>query len=99
MANIQIKRVYEEPDRDDGTRILVDRLWPRGLTKEDARVDLWLKDVAPSTALRKWFAHCRAALKSRIASPYFSTIIRDLTAVSLHFNRGLVYLNRGQSYD
>jgi uncharacterized protein YeaO (DUF488 family) len=57
MANIQIKRVYEEPDRDDGTRILVDRLWPRGLTKEDARVDLWLKDVAPSTALRKWFAH------------------------------------------
>jgi uncharacterized protein YeaO (DUF488 family) len=57
MANIRIKRAYEEPDREDGTRILVDRLWPRGLTKERARVDLWLKDVAPSTALRKWFAH------------------------------------------
>jgi uncharacterized protein YeaO (DUF488 family) len=55
--NIQIKRVYEEPTRDDGTRILVDRLWPRGLTKEKAKVDLWLKDVAPSTELRKWFAH------------------------------------------
>ena len=55
--SIRIKRVYEEPDADDGTRILVDRLWPRGLTKEKARVDLWLKDVAPSTNLRKWFAH------------------------------------------
>ena len=55
--DIRIKRAYEEPDREDGTRILVDRLWPRGLTKEKARVDLWLKDVAPSTELRKWFAH------------------------------------------
>ena len=57
MTNIRIKRAYEEPDREDGTRILVDRLWQRGLTKEKARVDLWLKDVAPSTELRKWFAH------------------------------------------
>jgi uncharacterized protein YeaO (DUF488 family) len=55
--NIRIKRAYEKPDAEDGTRILVDRLWPRGLTKEKARVDLWLKDVAPSTELRKWFAH------------------------------------------
>ena len=54
---IKLKRVYEEPAKTDGTRILVDRLWPRGLTKERAHVDLWLKDVAPSTALRKWFAH------------------------------------------
>jgi uncharacterized protein YeaO (DUF488 family) len=57
MMNLRIKRVYEEPGREDGKRILVDRLWPRGLTKERARVDLWLKDVAPSTELRKWFAH------------------------------------------
>lgn len=55
--DIRIKRVYDEPDGDDGTRILVDRLWPRGLTKEKAKVDFWLKDVAPSTELRKWFAH------------------------------------------
>ena len=54
---IKLKRVYEEPSKEDGTRILVDRLWPRGLTKEKAHVDLWLKDVAPSTELRKWFAH------------------------------------------
>ncbi|MFN3398334.1 MAG: DUF488 domain-containing protein [Sulfurimicrobium sp.] len=54
---IRIKRVYEQPDEQDGRRILVDRLWPRGLTKEKAKVDLWLKDIAPSTALRKWFGH------------------------------------------
>lgn len=55
--SLRIKRVYDESDRTDGKRILVDRLWPRGLTKEKARVDLWLKDVAPSNELRKWFGH------------------------------------------
>ena len=54
---IRIKRVYEQPDKHDGRRILVDRLWPRGLTKEKASIDLWLKDIAPSTGLRKWFGH------------------------------------------
>lgn len=55
--NIKLKRAYEQPEQDDGTRILVDRLWPRGLTKQKAAVDLWLKEVAPSTELRKWFGH------------------------------------------
>ncbi|HWH62560.1 MAG TPA: DUF488 domain-containing protein [Ginsengibacter sp.] len=54
---IKIKRVYEEPSKADGMRILVDRLWPRGLTKEKAAIDLWLKEIAPTTELRKWFAH------------------------------------------
>jgi uncharacterized protein YeaO (DUF488 family) len=54
---IEIKRVYESPARGDGTRVLVDRLWPRGLTKEKAAIDVWLKEVAPSTELRKWFHH------------------------------------------
>jgi uncharacterized protein YeaO (DUF488 family) len=54
---IRIKRVYEEPAKQDGYRILVDRLWPRGLTKERAKVDLWVKEIAPSDALRKWFGH------------------------------------------
>lgn len=49
--------MYEAPDAEDGTRILVDRLWPRGLTKEKASVDLWLKEISPSAELRKWFAH------------------------------------------
>lgn len=60
---IQVKRVYEKPSRKDGFRILVDRLWPRGLTKERAAVNLWLKDVAPSTELRKWFVHDPARWK------------------------------------
>jgi len=54
---IKIKRIYETPAKEDGFRILVDMLWPRGLTKEKAKVDLWLKEIAPSNDLRKWFAH------------------------------------------
>jgi uncharacterized protein YeaO (DUF488 family) len=52
-----LKRVYDEFKEDDGFRVLVDRLWPRGVSKEKAHVDLWLKDIAPSDALRKWFNH------------------------------------------
>lgn len=54
---IKIKRVYESPERDDGCRILVDRLWPRGVKKESAVIDIWLKEIAPSTSLRKEFGH------------------------------------------
>lgn len=54
---IHIKRVYEDASKDDGFRVLVDRLWPRGVSKEDAKIDLWLKEIAPSTELRKWFNH------------------------------------------
>jgi uncharacterized protein YeaO (DUF488 family) len=55
--SVMLKRVYDPPAKADGERVLVDRLWPRGLTKVKAKVDLWLKDVAPSTELRKWFGH------------------------------------------
>jgi len=55
--NIQLKRIYEPYSKEDGYRILVDRLWPRGFTKEKAALDLWLKEIAPSTELRKWFGH------------------------------------------
>jgi len=54
---IKIKRVYDKYEKEDGYRILVDRLWPRGLSKNKARVDLWLKEIAPSDKLRKWFSH------------------------------------------
>lgn len=57
MADIQIKRVYEPASPEDGWRVLVDRLWPRGMTKERAQADLWLKEAAPSTELRLWFGH------------------------------------------
>ncbi|MGA7488546.1 MAG: DUF488 domain-containing protein [Xanthobacteraceae bacterium] len=56
-SRIKLKRVYEPAARSDGTRVLVDRLWPRGLRKEAAAIDHWLKDLAPSTALRQWFGH------------------------------------------
>lgn len=54
---IKLKRAYEKPSRKDGERILVERLWPRGMTKQAAQVDLWLKEIAPSAELRSWFAH------------------------------------------
>lgn len=54
---VNIKRVYDAPDKSDGYRVLVDRVWPRGMTKEKVDVDMWLKEIAPSTALRKWFGH------------------------------------------
>ena len=56
-ANIRLKRAYEPPAANDGVRILVDRLWPRGVRKANAAINQWMKDIAPSTALRKWFGH------------------------------------------
>ena len=63
LSHVHIKRVYDPPGPNDGTRVLIDRLWPRGLAKDQARVDLWLKDIAPSAALRKWFGHDPAKWK------------------------------------
>jgi uncharacterized protein YeaO (DUF488 family) len=57
MKTMRIKRVYDAPSSDDGVRVLVDRLWPRGLKREVSKIDLWLKEVAPSDGLRRWFAH------------------------------------------
>jgi Inactive DUF488-N3 subclade len=57
MARVQIKRIYDSPARVDGFRVLVDRLWPRGISKERAAIDLWMKSIAPSTELRRWFGH------------------------------------------
>lgn len=57
MANIRTKRIYEEAAADDGYRVLVDRLWPRGVSKEKAQLDTWLKEVGPSDELRQWFGH------------------------------------------
>lgn len=56
-TSIIIKRIYAKPQTSDGYRILIDRIWPRGVKKEDARLDEWCKDIAPSTELRKWFGH------------------------------------------
>jgi uncharacterized protein YeaO (DUF488 family) len=55
--SLRIKRVYEKPGRGDGIRVLVDRIWPRGVSKAEAKIDQWRKDIAPTTGLRKWFGH------------------------------------------
>lgn len=57
MGTIKLKRIYEAPSPEDGTRILVDRIWPRGMSKEAAHLDLWLKEIAPSSPLRDWYHH------------------------------------------
>lgn len=57
MATIHVKRAYDNPEPSDGMRVLIDRLWPRGVKKADAKIDLWLKEIAPSSELRKWFDH------------------------------------------
>ncbi len=57
LIMIQLKRIYDSANEDDGYRVLIDRLWPRGLSKGNAKIDLWMKDIAPSTELRKWFHH------------------------------------------
>ncbi len=56
-GQIKLKRVYEAPEPEDGQRVLIDRLWPRGLKREDAQLDAWLRDLAPSDELRRWFGH------------------------------------------
>jgi uncharacterized protein YeaO (DUF488 family) len=56
-SNVRVRRIYDEPTRQDGTRVLVDRLWPRGMTKDRARLDEWCKQVAPSPELRTWYSH------------------------------------------
>src|SRR5665213_4300130 len=79
---IHLKRVYEEPSPTDGFRVLVDRLWPRGVTKERAAVDLWLKEVAPSPQLRKWFDHDPAKWK-QFEQRYWKELKSRIQAVAL----------------
>ena len=87
---IQIKRAYEKPAARDGTRILVDRLWPRGLTKEAARVDLWVKELSPSHELRRWYRH-EPAKWEEFKRRYFAELSAKPAAVSAlmeHISRG-----------
>ena len=100
---VTLKRVYEPATSADGKRILVDRLWPRGLSKDKAKVDHWLKEVAPSTALRQWFGHdpekwaefqkrYRAELKSNPA-------LDELRTLSAQGNVTLLYASRDQEHN
>jgi uncharacterized protein YeaO (DUF488 family) len=93
-APIRIRRVYDPPRRDDGMRILVDRLWPRGLRKADAAVDLWMREVAPSTELRRWFAHDPARWEE-FRTRYRDELAREPEALAVlldHCRKGAVTL-------
>jgi uncharacterized protein YeaO (DUF488 family) len=80
---LQVKRVYDPPSNDDGIRVLVDRLWPRGLTKTTAAVDLWLKDIAPSVTLRRWFNHDPSPSRwSEFTQRYFAELDCKETAIA-----------------
>ena len=79
---VALKRAYEKPSRSDGTRVLVDRLWPRGLTKEAAALDAWLKDVAPSNELRRWF-HARPELWLAFRKKYLGELATPTASQAL----------------
>lgn len=79
---IKLKRVYEQPSLGDGTRILVDRLWPRGLSREEASADFWLKDAAPSTELRRWYGHEPRRWK-RFSRKYRAELAREPEVLEL----------------
>ena len=84
---VKLKRAYDAPAKSDGCRVLVDRLWPRGVSKDDLRLDVWLKEVAPSAGLRKWFGHDPArwgAFKDR----YFRELDEQSEAVERLLARG-----------
>jgi uncharacterized protein YeaO (DUF488 family) len=78
---IRVKRVYDAPAPEDGRRILVDRLWPRGLTKEKAKIDYWAKDIAPSNELRKWYGHDPAKW-DEFRKRYFAELGRNATGMA-----------------
>lgn len=79
MLDIKLKRIYEPASLTDGKRILVDRLWPRGVTKEQAKVDIWMREVAPSPDLRKWFCH-----KPELFSEFRAQYLQELTQDPVH---------------
>ncbi|APG85381.1 uroporphyrin-III c-methyltransferase [Sinorhizobium americanum CCGM7] len=106
MASFRLKRVYEAPEASDGTRILVDRLWPRGIAKDKARIDLWLKDIAPSDALRKrfhgkpedWEAFCEA-YAAELESEAAQAAVQELHDLLKKGPVTLLYAARDESHN
>jgi uncharacterized protein YeaO (DUF488 family) len=103
---VRLKRAYEAPSRSDGYRVLVDRLWPRGVSKASARLDLWAKDVAPSPALRRWFGHDPArfaAFARRYAAelrePPARGLLAELTRRAARGTVTLVYGARDEAHN
>lgn len=104
MCQVQLKRVYEPPEETDGWRVLVDRLWPRGLKKENAMINMWLKDVAPSPELRVWFGH-KPERWIRFSREYKAELKRSESAADLlrqlqyHPRITLLYAARDEAHN
>ena len=95
---LKIKRAYEPAEPSDGRRILIDRLWPRGVSKAEAHIDVWLKDLAPSTDLREWFGHepekweeFKKRYHRELAAPEKTRLLEDIAQHAKHNNITLVY--------
>lgn len=104
MTAIKLKRIYEPTSTSDGFRILVDRLWPRGIKKEEANVDIWLKEVGPSNELRKWFNHepekWEAFRKKYLAELQHSPATKELIQlVQKHATVTLVYSAKDEQHN
>ncbi len=104
--DVALKRAYEKPSAADGARVLVDRLWPRGIKKESARLDAWLKDLAPSNELRKWF-HARPSMKAEFRKRYLAELREPEASAALeqlyelvaaHRKVTLVYASKNEDY-
>ncbi len=103
---VHIKRAYERPARDDGYRVLVDRLWPRGVKKEALRLDVWAKDLAPSAALRTWFGHDPDRFREfarrdhgELRAPAARALLAELTRRAAHGTVTLVYGARDEVHN
>ena len=106
IVSIKIKRIYQPEEQTDGTRILVDRLWPRGLSKEEAHVDEWLKELAPSDALRKWFAHrperwkeFELRYRAELQTPMKQAFFRRLRSMGRKGTLTLLYAAKEEVYN
>lgn len=87
-TRVQVRRIYDEPSLDDGARVLVDRLWPRGVSKARAQLDDWCKDIAPSTELRKWYGHDPARF-AEFSRRYIDELAEPGPAAALAYLEGL----------
>lgn len=102
--DVEVKRAFEAPSRDDGMRVLVDRLWPRGLRKKDAAIDLWRKELAPSTELRVWFGHKPERwdeFKRRYEAElsHQTTLLEELRQTAARNRLTLVYAARDETHN
>jgi uncharacterized protein YeaO (DUF488 family) len=102
---VALKRVYDEPSTTDGTRVLVERLWPRGIPKQRANIDVWLKDVAPSTELRKWFNHdpqkfqeFRRRYETELKSEAAQVALIKLREIAQHGQLTLIFATRDTAH-